>query len=221
MDVSTEPSTQEPSFAIFLEATNTTEVSITSDGNEGDDISFSTPLAPAKKRGRKKGATAYSSGDETALLDAIEEVVPCSEQEWENVVGRYNLLYAGRYDRTIRSLNGLRGRFRELAWGEPSGGGVRTPSQQRALEIMRKIDAKQGTLRSDGPRPQMKTPDQHSPSELSNEGTRGKGGANSKFRKQILEVAKRNTEMQEEMLAWEKKRHEDTMSILQEFLKKF
>lgn len=179
----------------------------------------STPLA---KKGRRRGATAYSFGDEVSLLECVEEVLPSQNSDWDAVVQLYNTRYAAKFHRTFRSADGLKGRFREILWGESSGGGERTEMQTRAREIIKKIDEKNGTVRSDVP---FKTSDKSEESASSaNEKEhveRGKGGANARFRKQMLDAINVSNSIQSEALALDRKRTEETLFILKEMLKKF
>ena len=88
-----------------------------------------------KKRGRKRGATKYSEGDGTAVLNSIEFLYPSNEEEWEKVAAHYNSTYAIPFCRQSRTGKALRARFREMLWGTPSGGGKSKPLQQRARSI--------------------------------------------------------------------------------------
>jgi len=49
-----------------------------------------------KKKGWKRGATAYSEGDLVAVLDAVEHVLPQQDDDWKKVQDEYKL-YAEKY----------------------------------------------------------------------------------------------------------------------------
>lgn len=207
----------------------TSKVSL-GDEKEEEDVSVdgeieiiepSSSLPSLKKKGRQIGAKKYSQYDEKALLEAVEKVLPSCEKDWNAVAATYNKDYAGRCGRTTRSENALRSRFRELAWGDASGGGERTVHQQLAKKIMGDIDKKNGTVCSDE---KIVVPNLSSSSGALGEDTtnlgRGKGGANQRFRKEIKENMKESLEIEKERFAFERQVHEDMMGILKEFLNK-
>jgi hypothetical protein len=56
-----------------------------------------------KKRGRKKGATSYTKGDLTALLDSVEEILLIPEDKWESVSQHFNETYALKFSQNTRT----------------------------------------------------------------------------------------------------------------------
>jgi hypothetical protein len=103
------------------------------------------PPPKPKKKGRTRGATSYTFGDITAILDAVEEVLPTQLSNWDNVEEHYNR-YAARFYRKDRKTTELRTKYWELAWGEPSGGGERNDFEKRAKEIEGMINQKGGVV---------------------------------------------------------------------------
>jgi hypothetical protein len=116
-----------------------------SGGTSKSSQAVASPPTKKKRGGRKKGATSYTEGDYTAILDAVEEVLPTQLDDWKFVAEHYNK-YAVRFHRRERAANGLRSKFRDLAWGVPSGGGERDEWETRAKEIERAINQKVGVV---------------------------------------------------------------------------
>jgi hypothetical protein len=100
-------------------------------------------------RGRPKGATSYSVGDITELLDAIEEIIPQNDEQWVLVADYYNTKYAERHQKQNRKASALRRKYNELLFGVKSGGGEETKEQKRARQIERTINEKAGVLVSE------------------------------------------------------------------------
>lgn len=182
-----------------------------------------------KKRGRKKGATGYSHGDGTAVLDNVEYFLPSQDEDWEKVASRYNLNYAKKYSRTERTGKALRTRFRELLWGKASGGGRSGDLQERAREILKKIDSANGMLRSDGalvtpnspaptssslsPAPSTSSPISTPPSNASPHANPAGRSGNAAFRKSMLDYLERSE--REESI-----RHAERMALFSKLLEK-
>ena len=57
-------------------------------------------------------------------------------------INLFNTSYAVKYSWTERSGKALNSKFKELAWGDPSGGGQRNQHQQHATEILGLIEKK-------------------------------------------------------------------------------
>ena len=53
-------------------------------------------ISQQAKKGRQKGALAYSSGDKEAVLESTHFILPGNENEWKKVEDHYNNTYANR-----------------------------------------------------------------------------------------------------------------------------
>jgi hypothetical protein len=102
-----------------------------------------------KKRGRKKGATSYTKGDLTALLDSVAEILPITEVKWESVSQHFNETYALKFSRNTRTSVALKTKFRELVHGTSPGGGGRDEYEQRAKDIASIINKESGVISSE------------------------------------------------------------------------
>ena len=102
-----------------------------------------------KHKGRQKGATQYSEGDLIALLDAVKEILPTSDNQWLKVETYYNIIYAEKWKRGLRNAKGLKTKFRELSHGTSTGGGKRDDFEKKAKEIDKLIDHEGQILVSD------------------------------------------------------------------------
>jgi hypothetical protein len=120
------------------------------DGGKGKNEEMTGDNEP-KQRGRKKGATRYSVGDLTACLDAAEEILPIQDKDWTSVAEHYKEKYSLKFGRPDRSSLSLKTHYRELLWGELSGGGERTELQGRAKAIEKLILEKAGCDRGGDP----------------------------------------------------------------------
>jgi hypothetical protein len=167
-------------------------------------------VAIPKKRGRKPGATSYTQGDLTALLDAVEEILPTQVSDWDQVETAYEQ-YAVRFSRKIRKANAIKSKFRELAWGEPSGGGEASPWQKRAREVNGEINRKGGVVLVDG-----KEPGGESNTSSSSSSTPPKQRKNTRmgFEKKISDRLEEQAKANEE-------RHKEKMDLMKQFLEKF
>jgi hypothetical protein len=171
------------------------------------------PAPPKKKaRGRAPGATHYTDGDFIALLDAVEEILPTQASEWPFVEEHYNQ-YAIRFHRKERKVTGLKSKFRDFSWGEPSGGGERNEFQTRAKKIEKMINEKGGVMIIDDASPKK------SSSSSSGEGREDK--STRQVRSSRLGFEKMISTHLESEARLSADRHQEKMALLTKFLDKF
>jgi hypothetical protein len=172
-----------------------------------------TPPKKKKKRGRAPGALSYSAGDFTALMDAVEEILPTALTDWKFVEAHYNK-YAVRFHRKERGAVGLRSKFRDFAWGEPSGGGERNEWETRAKEIEGEIDKKGGVVvigddDGDSPSKGSSASENTKPSSASRAKRSSRLGFETLISSHLKEEAKLNEE-----------RHRQKMTLFEKLLEK-
>jgi siroheme synthase (precorrin-2 oxidase/ferrochelatase) len=139
------------------------------------------------QRGRPKGATSYSVGDITELLDAIEEILPQNDEQWVLVADYYNTKYADRHEKQNRKAGALRRKYHELLFGVKSGGGEETKEQKRARQIEQIINEKAGVLVSE-----------EATTTQSIESVSPRKGSRMKVEKEILDFLNKSEQLQAE-----------------------
>jgi hypothetical protein len=117
--------------------------------NSEPNVSKPNVIITPKKRGRKKGATGYSTGDMNALLESVGFILPTIDSQWDFVANHYNESYSSKYDRPNKSAIALKSKFRDLCHGPPSGGGSRTKHELEAKKLEGMIDDKAGIIIND------------------------------------------------------------------------
>ena len=79
-------------------------------------------------------------------MDAVEEILPVSDQKWGLVETWFNEKYAMKWKRPERTSHALKTKFRELCHGATSGGGERDKWEARAKAILHDIDVQSGAI---------------------------------------------------------------------------
>ena len=168
------------------------------------------------KKGRMKGATKYTNVDLKQILRCVSETLPFQSADWQATAELYSKLYAIPYERADRSAKAISSKFREMLWGEASGGGESSPLQQEAKDIQRRIDAKTGTLPAEMFGVTADDKAVESPVEVKKKYS----SSNSLFKKKLLDSIEMEKKFMEEQRVFEEKRlqreekmHEEKMSL--------
>jgi hypothetical protein len=81
-----------------------------------------TPNTRKAKGGRKAGAQNFSVSDKEFLVTLLEEIRPLGQEQWDEVVSRYNSEWAEPSERNTRDRDALRGQwYKMLRERKPTG----------------------------------------------------------------------------------------------------
>jgi hypothetical protein len=99
-----------------------------------------TPNTRKAKGGRKAGAQNFSVSDKEFLVTLLEEIRPLGQEQWDEVVSRYNSEWAEPSERNTRDRDALRGQwYKMLRERKPTGDPSCPDHVRRAKRLNREM----------------------------------------------------------------------------------
>ncbi|GMF25674.1 unnamed protein product [Phytophthora lilii] len=114
------------------------------DGNEHDTTSGEgaekTATTDNRRGGRALGSEGYTLLDTRALLACVKQVLPAGPSSWEQVLQLYRTNHAIPEKRSLRSLTGVKSKFRQLIYFKEDTGTGAPEEVVEARAIQREIE---------------------------------------------------------------------------------